>query len=138
MHASGERHWLRATVIVGVAYLIAGVGFGALADVAGPGRLRAAWRLAAWLVSAAAFAAHIGYEHFRLRSTPRAAASHVAGAVALGAFGLAVVANLHPHDATLGNRLRISLVVWPLLTAVPALLLALALAAGLTRARRGA
>ena len=29
------------------------------------------WRRAAWLVSAAAFAAHIWYEQFRLRNSPR-------------------------------------------------------------------
>src|SRR2546426_2133639 len=33
--------------------------------------------------------------HFRLGSSPRSTALHAAGAVALGAFGLALAANIH-------------------------------------------
>jgi hypothetical protein len=52
------------------------------------------WRLAAWMVSAIGYATHIADERFRLRNSPGSAALHVALAVALGAFGLAVGAKM--------------------------------------------
>jgi ABC-type branched-subunit amino acid transport system ATPase component len=100
--------------------------------------MQTAWRLAAWLTSAAAFAAHIWYELFRLRHSPLTTALHAALAAALGAFGLAVAANLHAHWTATGNQrlLAIALAVWPALTAGPAFVVALAVAAGLARMRR--
>src|SRR3989442_15613820 len=68
-------------ILVAVAYMAIGIVFAALAADANYVRV---WRLAAWLASAAAAAAHIGYEHYRLRSSPRPTALHAAGAVALG------------------------------------------------------
>src|SRR6266511_5656846 len=79
-------------ILVAVAYGAIGIVFAALAADADHVRL---WRLAAWLASAAVAAAHIGYEHYRLRGSPRPTALHAAGAVALGAFGLALAANVH-------------------------------------------
>lgn len=54
-------------------------------------------------------------------------------AVAFGAFGLALLANIHDLGSASGYRLRmlIALVTWPLITAVPAFIVALFLAAGL-------
>src|SRR6266511_3619815 len=75
---------VRAMILVAVAYALIGIVFGVLG-----------WRLAAWVASAAVAAAHIGYEHYRLGSPPRSTALHAAGAVALGAFGLALAANVH-------------------------------------------
>src|SRR2546427_1655187 len=80
--------------LVAVAYVVIGIVFGALATSADPNHVRL-WRLAAWVASAAVAAAQIGYEHYRLGSSPRPTALHAAGAVALGAFGLAVAANVH-------------------------------------------
>jgi hypothetical protein len=112
--------------------LIIGIAFAALAREAG-----VAWRLAAWVISAALFAAHIGYEHARLRSPPRTAALHAALAVALGAFGLAVAATVHAvATASFRGAFVIALVAWPILTGLPAYLFALALAAALSLARR--
>ena len=121
---------------MGAVYGVAGIGFGALAGWAPSPQMREAWRLAAWLTSAAAFAAHIGYEHFRLRSSPRTTAWHAAAAVAVGAFALAVAANVHAlRVAPSYNRLlAVALVVWPAMTAAPAFVVALAAAAGLARA----
>ena len=86
-----------------------------------------AWRLAAWLVSAVAYAAHIGYEHFKLRSPLRSLALHVALGVAVGALGLAVAGMIHSLAAT--STLRptwlLALVAWPAITAIPAYLGAL-------------
>src|SRR2546428_6760471 len=80
--------------LVAVAYVVIGIVFGALATSADPNHVRL-WRLAAWVASAAVAAAQIGYEHYRLGSSPRPTALHAAGAGALRAFGLPVAANLH-------------------------------------------
>lgn len=89
-----------------------------------------AWRLAAWIVSATAFAAHMAYERFRVRDSPSSSALHAAFAVALGAFGLAVGANIHSLSVRSTQQqhqlLLLSLVIWPVITAVPAFLVALA------------
>jgi len=123
-------------ILVGVAYGVIGIVFAALAD-ANHVRL---WRLAAWVASAAVAAAQIGYEHYRLGSSPRPTALHAAGAVALGAFGLALAANIHAlFAATHGQHSPlVALVAWPVITAVPAFLAALAVAAVLARFSRRA
>jgi hypothetical protein len=134
MNASGPPRWLRAVILVGVVYLVTGLTFAALA--AASNQMRGTWRLAAWVMSAAAFAAHIGYEQVRLRSSPGTTALHASLAVALGAFGLAVAANVHAQTAAIPQRsIVLALVLWPVLTALPAFVVALALAAGLARMR---
>lgn len=128
--------WVRAMMLGAVAYVAIGVGFAAL-GAANHGRL---WRLAAWVASAAVAAVHIGYEHSRPDSSPRATALHAAGAVALGAFGLALAANVHWLLA--GTHAQrpplLALPVWPVITAVPAFLGARAVAAVLARFSRRA
>src|SRR5213083_2501125 len=104
MDASGHKQWLRVMLLLGVVYLVAGIEFGALAGRAASIQMRTAWRLAAWLTSAAAFVAHIWYEQFRLRNSPLTTAVHASLAAALGAFALAVAANLHAQWAASGNR----------------------------------
>ena len=86
------------------------------------------WRLAAWLVCAAAFAAHLGYEHARLQSPPRRAALHVSLAVAFGAFLLAVWINVHAYWSAAGHQrplAPLALVLFPVVTGVPAFVIAL-------------
>ena len=126
-------------ILVAVAYVVTGIGFGALAKSADANHVRL-WRLAAWVASAAVAAAQIGYEHYRLGSSPRPTALHAAGAVALGAFGLALAANIHAlFAATHGQHSPlVALVAWPVITAVPAFLAALAVAAVLARFSRRA
>ena len=108
--------------LLGCAYTLVGIGF------AVPATHFQAWRWAAWVVSAAGFAAHIAYERFRLKNAPCSAALHVASAVALGTFGLAVSANI--HSASTGQTdqhrqlLLLALVIWPVITALPAFLVA--------------
>ena len=130
-----SRSWVRALLLVAVAYAAIGIVFARLAVDANHVRV---WRLAAWLVSAVVAAAHIWYEQYRLGSAPRPTALHAAGAVALGAFGLALAANVHWLFAgTHGQRPPLlALPVWPVVTAVPAFLAALAIAAVLARFRR--
>jgi hypothetical protein len=135
MNATGHMRWVRAVLLVGILYLAAGLGFGALARSAGSNQIRVAWRLAAWVISAAAFAAHIVYEQVRLRSSSRTTALHAALAAGLGAFGLAVAARLHAQ-ATQHHFPGIAIAIWPVMTALPAFVVALAAAAVLARVRR--
>ena len=127
-----SRSWVRALMLVAVAYAAIGIVFAALAGDAHHVRV---WRLAAWVASAVVAAAHMWYEHYRLGSSPRPTALHAAGAVALGAFGLALAANVHWLVAgTHGQRPPLlALPVWPVVTALPAFLAALAIAAVLAR-----
>jgi peptidoglycan/LPS O-acetylase OafA/YrhL len=135
MKASASKPWIRAAILVGVAYFVVGMVFGALAKPAATDQVRFMWRLAAWVASAGVFAAHIGYEHFRTNNSPRPTARHAAMAVALGAFLLALAANIHDLGSPLGYRPRmlIALIAGPLLTGAPAFLVALAAAAVLAR-----
>src|SRR5437899_10715729 len=122
-----------------VVYVVIGIVFGVLAKSGDANHVRL-WRLAAWVASAAVAAVHIGYEHYRLGSSPRPTAVHAAGAVALGAFGLAVAANVHwLFAATRDQHLPLlALVAWPVITALPAFIVALAVAAVLARFSRRA
>jgi hypothetical protein len=138
MDESSQQRWRRAVILLGVLYLVVGLTFGALAG-ASSNQMRAAWRLSAWLISGAAFLTHIGHEHFRLRHSPATTAMHASLAVGLGAFGLAVAANIHAlgSGSTHKRALALALVAWPVLTAVPAFVVALGAAALLTLRRRG-
>ena len=131
--ASSNQRWLRAVILFGIVYFVVGIAFAAL----GTKGTQVMWRRAAWLVSAAAFGVHIAIEHFRQRNSPRTTALHASLAAALGALGLAVAANVHALRAASGNQylLALSLLLWPILTAAPAFVVALALAAGLARMR---
>jgi hypothetical protein len=121
--------WIRAALLVGVAYFVIGRVF---AVPTGNVRL---WRLAAWMLSGLAYAAHIWYEHSRLRDSTRSTALHVALSVAIGAIGLALAGMI--HSLSTGSPLRpawlLALVVWPAVTAAPAFLVALVAAAVLSR-----
>ncbi len=124
-------------LFVGSLYLVAGIAFGTLAGQAASHQMRVTWRLAAWVISAAAFAAHIAYEQIRLRSSRRTTAVHASLGAALGAFALAVAANVHAQAASVHQPSHtLALVLWPVLTALPAFVVALAAAAGLALARR--
>jgi vacuolar-type H+-ATPase subunit I/STV1 len=138
MDASGRRRWLRTAILIGVVYLVVGVAFAAFAGWSASNQVRVTWRLAAWVISAAAFAAHVWHERFRLRNPALTTALHTSMAVAAGAFGLAVAANLHAQRAASGNwrLLALALVAWPALTAAPAFVAALVVAAALGLRRR--
>ena len=122
-------------ILVAVAYF--GVGYGSAAlDPSIPDQRRFMWRLAAWIVSAAVFLSHIGYAHFRLGGSSAHTARQTALAVALGAFLLAVAATVHATVVAPRApywRFLIALAVWPIITAVPAFLVAFAAAATLAR-----
>jgi len=130
LNASGKNRWLPAVILFGLVYLVVGVAF---PNPSAANKMQFIWRLAAWLICAVAFAIHLGLEHFRFRNWPRRTALHAALSVALGAFGLAAAANIHALTTGTGNRrlLTLALVIWPLITGVPAFLVALIASAGL-------
>jgi hypothetical protein len=138
MDASGRRRWLRTAVLLGAVYGVVGIAFGAFAGWSASKQMVVTWRLLAFLISAVVFAVHIGHEHFRLGNSPLISASHVAMAVAAGAFALAVAANIHGVWVASSHQraLAFALVAWPAVTAVPAFVVALVAAAVLALRRR--
>ena len=133
MDHSGRQRWLSAATLLGLLYLSIGLLSSALAAAATSHRMGSFWRVSAFVASAVVFAAHVAYEHFRLRGTARRTDWHTSVAVAFGAFALALAANMHDLGSASGYRPRmlIALVAWPLLTAVPAFVVALLVAIGL-------
>ena len=131
---ASRQAWLRAAVLVGVAYFLIGKVF------ALPANGLRFWRLAAWVASGGVYAAHIAYEHYRLGSSPRVGASHIAVAVAIGAILLAVAGLLHSLSTASAVRPTwlLALVVWPAVTAIPAFLGALVAGVVLARLPRSA
>ena len=129
MATSRRQPWLRVALLAGATYFLIGRLF------ARPTDHLHAWRLAAWGVSAAVYAAHIWYEHVRLRSAPRVTAARVALAVAIGAMALAFAGMIHSlHRAALFRPVwLLALVLWPVFTGLPAFLVALVAAAVLPR-----
>ena len=137
MNSSPPQRWLPAALGSSVVYLVAGITFATLAHRAGSNHMRVTWRLAAWVISAAVFAAQVWYEHTRLRSAPRTTASHVSLAVALGALALAAAARVQAASSQ-QHFPALALVAWPVVTALPAFLVAFASAAALARVRPSA
>jgi len=136
MDPSGRQPWLRA-VILGLAYFVVGMVFGGLAGRSASDQARVIWRLAAWAVSGLVYATHIGYEHFQLHNSPRSIALHVAMAVAVGAFGLAVAATVHSLlTAHYRPAYLVALVAWPAITAFAALVVAFGVSTVLARLPR--
>jgi hypothetical protein len=126
---------LGRVTLVGIAYFLIGYGT-ALVDPVVPDRLRFPWRLMAWVLSGLTFSAHIWHQHFRRGTSPRKTASQVAAAVAVGAFLLAFAATAHAilvQTQTPLWRYALALVLWPIITAVPAFVVALVATAVLSR-----
>ena len=122
-------------MLFGVVYLAVGVAF---PNPSAADKNQFLWRLAAWVICAVAFTIHLGLEHFRFQHSARRTAFHVSVAVAVGGLGLAVAANVHALTTGTGNRvlLGLALVLWPLITGVPAFLVAFVLAAVLGRLKK--
>lgn len=131
------RRWLGIAIVVGATYAIVGMASTVLAGAVTSHARVVWWRWAAFLVSGLVYVTHIAYERFRLGHGVRSTAWHVAVAVGLGAFGLALAANVRELGLAVPYRPRmaLALVAWPALTAVPAFLAALAVAAVLRRGR---
>jgi hypothetical protein len=125
-NASSRKPWVRSALLAGVVYFVVGYGSAAF-DPSVSDQNRFTWRLAAWVVSAIVFAAHIGHEHFWLGNSPRSTAFHAATAVAIGAVGLAMAATIHAllvPSTTPFVRFLLAWIIWPAATALPAFLVA--------------
>jgi len=122
MTATSRTQWIRCVILAGFLYGSIGIVF------ALPSTHVRFWRLAAWAVSGVIFVLHIGYEQLWLRNSRTASAMHAALACGLGGFVLAVGAMVHaamvPTHAAYWQYL-IALIAWPIITFVPALLVAL-------------
>lgn len=139
MDASDRKRWLSAVGLFAVVYFVTATAFGAFARWAALDLARETWNRLAFLACGIAFAVHIAYEQFRLHSSSRTTAWHTSLASALGGFALAVAANIHElaSSSSYRPRLLIALVAWPLLTGVPAFLIALVTAAALSLRKSG-
>ncbi|HEX8942854.1 MAG TPA: hypothetical protein VF785_06915 [Gemmatimonadaceae bacterium] len=122
MKASARDNWLAAALVVAIAYIVIGIGTAGLARSAHSIETRNAWRLSAWVLSFIAFASHVAYERLRPDSTNVGAARHAASAVALGAFALAIEGPAASHWGAVDfwRTAALSVVLWPVLTGVPA------------------
>jgi hypothetical protein len=125
--------WLRAALLFGFGYAIESVLF------ALPSTHIQFWRLTTWGVAGVLLAMHVTYERFRLENRPLASALHVGLGAAIGGFGLALAANIHSVLVEAPSRnlalLRLSLLIWPVVTGLPAFLVALGMSAVLARKR---
>ena len=61
----GRQRWLGTAILIAMLYAVVGITSSALAGAAASNRMVEVWRWAAFVVSGAAFAAHIAYEHVR-------------------------------------------------------------------------
>ena len=112
-------------LLAAIAYVAAGIGPAVLAGTASSPVGVKAWRLTSWLLSLFIFVVHFFIE--RNRPARRRVAAWVAAGVALGAFGVAALGPLRAHWAE-PSRIKLvmlSLVAWPLVTGIPALIVAL-------------
>lgn len=135
MHLSAPRPWVGSAMLAAIAYPATGVLFGALASGAPAGPMRSAWRLAAFGTSGIVFLAHIAYEHAHRGSARGSAPTHVALAVAIGALLLAAIGPAR-HYGLASRQAALALVIWPLLTGLPAWLAAWVLTALAARRSR--
>jgi hypothetical protein len=132
-----RRPWICA-IAVGVVYAVVGIGLTELSNRIATDQFRA-WRLAAWVVSALVYAGHFYYEQFRLKQRSLAVALHLAIAVGIGAFLLAVGAAIHATFVVAHAPwwlFGIALVAWPLLTGLPAFVVALLMSSLVTWFKR--
>jgi hypothetical protein len=131
------KHSFPPTRLAWLILIVAGVGYGLIGIVfALPTSNARAWRLAAWGTSGVIYISHIVYERCWLSLPPLKTAFHVALGVAIGGFLLAVGANVHAAMVPVHApywRYRLALVLWPIITAMPAFLFALVAAWVLSR-----
>ena len=124
----------RCVILAGFLYAVVGISFALPAN-------QQFWRLAAWAVSGVIYLLHIGYEQLRLRNSRLATSVHAALAAALGGFLLAVGAMVHAATVPLHAPYRvdrIAMIAWPLITGVPALVIALVVTLVLDKRRHSA
>jgi len=129
--------WIRPLLLAAIAYGLVGIVAARLAGAASAQQVRAAWRVTGWLLALAVFCAHLVFEHRRVGAPLRTMAARVAAAVALGALALAVLGPTRARWGTSdsGRAFALSVVLWPIITGVPAFLAAIAMGWILKRRR---
>jgi hypothetical protein len=130
--AQSKPPWISHAILIGIVYALIGVFFGV------PDTHVQAWRYAAWIASAIVYATHICYEYFRQRNSAKSTALHVAIAVAIGGLALAVGAVVNSLFASPNYsrwRFGLALMLWPILTGLPAFIVALLITFFLSRFR---
>jgi len=120
--------WRALALVASALYVAIGLTFSSVPMFADVTSSRTMWRKVAFLLSAIVYLAHLVVER-RTRGPARTASLHVATGVALGGFGLAVAANVHSFSLPSANKLLLTsaLILWPILTGVPAFVVALGL-----------
>ena len=113
-------------LLAAAAYVLIGTGTSLLGAAVSSSAAGKAWRLAAWLLSLVVFGVHFAIERDRHPRRVRVAA-RVALAVAIGAFGVAALGPIRTHwgEPARLKLVLLSLVAWPVLTGVPAFVVAL-------------
>lgn len=137
-HLDAPRAWVGVALGAAAFYPLIGVLFALPTRHPAAPTVVLAWRLAAWLASAVVFTLHLWFELRRRGTSTLPAAIHVAFAVAVGAFLLAVWILVRSHwmpSATPNRLAPLALVLFPLITGLPAFLGALAAGAVDTRLR---
>jgi hypothetical protein len=126
---------MRAALLAVLAYIVSSFAAAALAGSANSAAGRTSWRLVGWIVPLIVFSIHVSYECVRRGNPSMRVARHVAVAVALGAFLFAAGAPVASHwsEGHLSRLVLLSLVLWPILTGVPAFVAAFAAASILGR-----
>ena len=113
--------------LLGIGLLYAAIGFvtGELSQSAGSPQWQNLWRLSAWPLSLLVFVCHFALERLKLSNPTLRTARNVAIAAGLGGLLLAVVGPVRTHwgEADFGRATVLSVVLWPLLTGIPAFLL---------------
>ena len=139
MLESVRKSWIGRAILLGCAYLLISLVFSVLDKSSASHPIRF-WRIATWVVCLALYLGQIWYESFRLASSPHSTALHAAVGVCVGSFGLAAAATVHSLLSSHGNlrSLLVALLVWPVITGIPAYLVALGASWLLTRIPRRA
>jgi len=117
--------WVSATFAAGCLYLLIGL---VSADLAGgaPGPRQRFWRGMAWLLSAIVFCIQVARDRIRMRFSAASTAFHAALGAALGALGLAIAATIHGYMVSTSHlrAIKLALLIWPVMTAIPAFFVA--------------
>lgn len=104
-----------------VAYILIGLAGGLAASAASPRQVMA-WRLAAWVLSLLTFLGHVAFLRLRRSGRLARAATQVAMSVAIAACVLALAGPVRSHwgQSGIGRVAALSVILWPVLTGIPA------------------
>ena len=116
----------KTVIIFAIVYLFIGIGTAIISNPLTNSEMQVVWRLASLIVSIIIFIIHIRYEIINRFNSPRITAINTSGAVALGTFALAVLANIYAlmNASTNNYSLLLALLIWPIVTGLISFLVA--------------